>query len=119
MFVGFSTLHSSLVPLVFNLRTGKILPQYHVIFDDTFDTVLSLPSVESLDKKWRRLFKLGREFYLDEEYDTDGELKTSHLPDLGLDWLDPVAAVEQTQTEGTAPQASRYFSHRCREFGSC
>ena len=76
MFVGFSTLHSSLVPLVLNLRTEKISPQNHVIFDDTFETVHSLPSVDSLDKKWRRLFKLDREFYLDVEYDTKGQLTT-------------------------------------------
>ena len=41
MFLGFSPLHSSLVPLVLNVATGRITPQYHVIFDDKFETVLS------------------------------------------------------------------------------
>jgi hypothetical protein len=32
LFLGFSDLHSSQVPLVLNVQTGKISPQYHVIF---------------------------------------------------------------------------------------
>eukprot|EP00804_Cyclotella_cryptica_P006881 CCRYP_020804-RA/>CCRYP_020804-RA protein AED:0.48 eAED:0.37 QI:0/-1/0/1/-1/1/1/0/621 len=41
IFVGFSTRHSSLVPLILNPRTQHISPQYHVIFDDAFTTVPS------------------------------------------------------------------------------
>ena len=44
MFVGFSPVHSSDVPLILNLRTGHISPQYHVVFDDRFSTVPSCPS---------------------------------------------------------------------------
>ena len=91
MFVGFSPVHSSLVPLVLNVRTGKISPQYHVVFDDKFTTVNSLPSNKTLDEQWSRIFKLDKEFYLDLEYDQDGQLKTSHFPDLDSKWLDPVS----------------------------
>ena len=42
MFVGFSPAHSSDVPLILNLRTGHISPQYHAVFDDDFSTVLSI-----------------------------------------------------------------------------
>jgi hypothetical protein len=52
MFVGFSHVHSSLVPLVMNVSTGKISPQYHVVFDDRFSTVNSLPSEDSIDDQW-------------------------------------------------------------------
>ena len=97
MFMGFSTIHSSLVALVLNVHTGKISPQYHVIFDDTFETVTSKPPSGHLDKQWERLFKLDREFYLDVEYNEDGTLKTSHLPPLDQDWLDPTAAMEHDQ----------------------
>jgi hypothetical protein len=38
-FLGFSKLHSSSVGLIRNLQTGHISPQYHVIYDQTFDTV--------------------------------------------------------------------------------
>ena len=45
-FVGFSPNHSSLVALVCNLTTGFVSPQYHVVFDDHFYTVLeALPNV--------------------------------------------------------------------------
>ena len=42
IFVGFSQVYSSDVPLILNPRTGHISPQYHVVFDDTFSTVESL-----------------------------------------------------------------------------
>ena len=38
-FVGFSPLHSSMVGLVRNLRTGNISPQFHVVYNDYFETV--------------------------------------------------------------------------------
>jgi hypothetical protein len=40
--MGFSALHSSEVPLVLNLQTGSITPQYHIVFDDHFSTVSSV-----------------------------------------------------------------------------
>jgi hypothetical protein len=42
VFMGFSHLHSSEVPLVLNLATSSITPQYHVAFDDHFSTVISV-----------------------------------------------------------------------------
>jgi hypothetical protein len=36
LFLGFSKMHSSQVPLVLNVETKKISPQFHVIFDDNF-----------------------------------------------------------------------------------
>ena len=43
MFLDFSSAHSSDVPLVLNLRTGHVSPQYHVVFDDGFSKVQSIP----------------------------------------------------------------------------
>ena len=50
-FLGFSCEHSSTVALVCNLNTGHVSPQYHVVFDDNFETAFhdSKTSVE-LDK---------------------------------------------------------------------
>jgi hypothetical protein len=42
IFVGSSNFHSSEVPLVLNLQTGSITPQFHVVFDNYFLTVLSI-----------------------------------------------------------------------------
>jgi hypothetical protein len=72
MFVGFSTMHSSLVLLVLKIHTGKILPQYHVIFDDTFQTVPLLPTRETMQQQWRRLFKFPQECYFDVELNSNG-----------------------------------------------
>ena len=36
LFLGFSDLHSSQVPLLLNIESGHISPQFHVIFDDKF-----------------------------------------------------------------------------------
>jgi type II secretory pathway pseudopilin PulG len=41
--MGFSPFHSSDVPLVLNLQTGSITPQFHFVFDYHFSTI---PSVE-------------------------------------------------------------------------
>ena len=43
VFVGTSRKHASTVPLVLNLETGAITPQFHVVFDDWFATVTSDP----------------------------------------------------------------------------
>ena len=39
--MGFSKMYSTQVGLVLNLITGSISPQYHVLFDDMFSTVMS------------------------------------------------------------------------------
>ena len=43
-------MYSTKVGLVINLLTGSISPQYHVIFDDTFSTVVS--STSSYPEVW-------------------------------------------------------------------
>ena len=43
VFCGLSTIHSSEVPQALNLTTGRIVTQFHVVFDDLFSTV---PPVE-------------------------------------------------------------------------
>ncbi len=37
LFLGFLDVHSSQVPMVLNVVTGKISPQFHDFFDDTFE----------------------------------------------------------------------------------
>jgi hypothetical protein len=39
--MGISPNHASTVHLVRNLQTGSITPQYHLVFDDFFETVAS------------------------------------------------------------------------------
>ena len=61
MFLGFSPEHSSLVPLVLNIRTGKITPCYHAIFDDAFSTVVSLLSDTDISTAWENVLSLTSE----------------------------------------------------------
>jgi hypothetical protein len=87
MFLGFSEWHSSQVPLVLNVTTGKISPQYHVIFDDKFDTVHSLSKDESVEQQWRNVLKLGYECFLDTDFDGDGNPILPKYGDLINDYI--------------------------------
>jgi hypothetical protein len=59
LFLGFLEWHSSQVPLILNVTTGKISPQYHVIFDDKFEIVHSLSNDNSVEQQWQNVLKLG------------------------------------------------------------
>ena len=53
--MGFSKMHSTQVGLVLNLLTGSISPQYHVVFDNMFSTVMI--STAKDPEIWIRLVK--------------------------------------------------------------
>jgi hypothetical protein len=82
LFLVFSDLHSSLMPLVLNVDMGHISPQFHVIFDNKFKTVTSLAIGESLDKQSADIFWLGRECFLDVDYDINDQLILPLLSDI-------------------------------------
>jgi hypothetical protein len=42
-----------------NTLTGKILPPYHVIFDEKLETVLSMDEHEFIEAQWKFIFRLG------------------------------------------------------------
>ena len=44
--MGFSKVHSTQVGLVLNLLTGSVSPQYHVVFDYMFSTVMISTDVD-------------------------------------------------------------------------
>jgi hypothetical protein len=73
LFLGFSDLHSSQVLMVLNVTMGKISPQFHVIFDDKFSTVHSLPVDQPLTMQWSQLLQLGHESFTDLDYGVNGE----------------------------------------------
>jgi hypothetical protein len=58
MYLGTSDRHSSTVPLVLNLESGYITPQFHVTFDDWFATVVADPSKfpDFESPEWSELF---------------------------------------------------------------
>jgi transposase InsO family protein len=69
IYVGHSPLHSSAIPLVLNLNTGHISPQYHVVFDDWFQTVSATeqdqPNFEHDD--WYKTFGLTEWQYVPDD----------------------------------------------------
>lgn len=69
MFVGFSQQHSSTVPLILNLSTLSITPQFHVVFDDWFTTVNSSSPTDIIDEKFHTLFSDSRYQYSFDEFD--------------------------------------------------
>jgi hypothetical protein len=62
------------MPLVLNVDTGHISLQFHVIVDNKFETVTPLVLEEPLDKQWADIFWLGHEYFLDVDYDVNGQL---------------------------------------------
>ena len=98
--MGFSTDHSSSVPLVLNLSTGHISPQCHVAFDERFETVTTDMSVD-LSETWIDLWQNAREFFLDEwDIGLDGP-----CPDLDPDFQhDPEDNPEEQEVESDAEE---------------
>ena len=47
VYLGHSPFHAGSVALVFKPRTGRVSPQYHVVFDDAFTTVPFMDKVKS------------------------------------------------------------------------
>jgi hypothetical protein len=72
IFLGFSILHSSQVPIMMNVDTGKISPQFYVIFDDNFETVVLMNSEELIGEQWKSFFCLKQECFEDVDYDGAG-----------------------------------------------
>jgi hypothetical protein len=74
-FIGFSDEHSSLVTNVRHLSTSFFSPQFHVVFDDLFETVnrayVDEPVIKSICQD---LFQLCNELYAEEELDKAGNI---------------------------------------------
>ena len=86
-FLGFSEEHSSLVAKVRHLSTGFVSPQYHVVFDDKFETVFSSGVDDGVvDAICDRLFESNKDIYVEPEFNFDGELVYSPPP-LDEIWL--------------------------------
>jgi hypothetical protein len=81
-FLGFSSVHSTTVGLIRNLRTGFISPQYHVVYDERFTTVGSSDDhIQSVEATWVDLFTTSRDNYLE-----GLEVDSSSIPTLDPSW---------------------------------
>ena len=76
VFLGVSSDHSSTVGIIRNRTTGYISPQFHVVYDDFFETVAASADLEP--PEWRTLWQSSR--FLNDFDDDD-------RPQLHVDWL--------------------------------
>jgi hypothetical protein len=88
-YMGSSPLHASTVGLIRNLQTNHISPQFHVVYDDLFDTVHA--SALEAPASWPDLFAFSR---FKSDYDDADFVPT--LPD---EWLTPVELTQRQQQE--------------------
>ena len=97
-FLGYSDEHSSLVANIRHLKTGYISPQYHVVFDDLFETVFSSGANDALvDSICENLYGTSCEVYATDEYDANDNL-VYKPPPLDEVWLDAEGR-EQSKVE--------------------
>ncbi len=74
-FLGYSDEHSSLVANIWHLKMGYVSPQYHVVFNDLFETVFSSSADNTLvDSICENLYGTSCEIYLTDEYDAHNNL---------------------------------------------
>ena len=80
IFVGLSPVHANTIPLILFCDTLAISPQFHVVFDDWFTTVISQQVEDEAPPWWETLFGDDRFHYRfdtedDAGYDADGWLR--------------------------------------------
>ena len=93
VYLGHSPFHAGSVALVFNPLTGRVSPQFHVVFDDDFTTVPFMVKGET-PPNWEDLCKHSFESSTDEAVDQ------------AMDWLagqDDGVATGRDNTASTAP----------------
>jgi hypothetical protein len=96
--LGYSDENSSLVANIQHLKTGYVSPQYHVVFDDLFETVFSSGARDALvDSIRKNLYGTSCEIYATDEYDAQDNL-VYKPPPLDEVWLD-AEGHQQSQIE--------------------
>ena len=102
MNLGWSPVHASTVPLILNLTTGHISPQFHVVFDDWFTTVSTdekAPEDDDIeDTIWSELFNDQR---FQVHFDDDDPM------DLDDEWLSEMERLEKHQRAVAKVQAKQ------------
>ena len=64
IYLGNSPFHTQTVPLILNLWSGLVSPQYHVIYEDQFTSTTSMKT-NKLPDNWKELFKEHRDNVLE------------------------------------------------------
>ena len=94
-FIGFSDNHSTLVATFRNFKRGYISPQYHIVFDDLFETKFRRDENNPvIDQICNDILNYSQDWYAEEEYDPEGQLIYRPTP-LADVWLDEPGRREQ------------------------
>ena len=87
-FLGYLEDHLSLVANVRHISTGYVSPQFHVVFDDLFETVVCNGDNDAvINSICDGLFERNQELYVEDKFDADGML-VYKPPPLHKVWLD-------------------------------
>ena len=87
-FLGYLDQHLSLVANVRHMLTGHVSPQFHVVFDDLFKTVIQDGDNDQIvNSICDGLFERNWELYIEDEFDADDNLIYTPPP-LHDVWLD-------------------------------
>lgn len=117
VYLGHSPFHAGSVALVWNPTTGRVSPQFHVVFDDDFSTVTYMEA-GTIPPNWEELVKYSSERATPEDVAlADTWLNSSSQNVDGKDRLnDPFAIVtdhhrrRKTDTTGTTPPKPNHTS---------
>lgn len=82
IFLCHSPHHAASVPLILSTQTGLVSPQFHCVFDDTFDTVKHDPADTSL---WQRKAHLHKQ---NDTTTRQGQQQVQPIPLVSLDTLE-------------------------------
>ena len=111
--MGVLTSHALTIGLILNTCTGSVTPQYHIVHDDWFATMLNAEGggavieTEQDVLEWKKLIKArAPEHYIEDEFDENGDPLL--VPELHDEWL--------TEAEKAARQ-QREWSCIVRSFG--
>ncbi|KAL7524874.1 hypothetical protein ACHAXR_002639, partial [Thalassiosira sp. AJA248-18] len=86
VYLGHSPFHAGSVALVWNPTTGRVSPQFHVVFDDDFSTV-SYMEAGTLPPNWEELVKYSSERATAEDVElADTWLNSSFAGSVALVW---------------------------------
>ena len=80
VFLGHSPVHANSVALVLNPATGHVSPQYHVVFDDNFTTVLHLRA-GTVPRNWSNLVENSSYSSTEEKYNLSDTWFYEHSKD--------------------------------------
>ncbi len=87
-FLGYSNEHLSLVVNVHYLSTSYVSPQFHVVFDDLFETVVRNGNNDAvINSICDGLFERNQELHVEDKFNADGML-VYKPPPLQKVWLD-------------------------------